>query len=38
LAGLLPGSEAATIHPHPTLSEPIHEATLDAIGMALHKG
>ncbi|MEN6370732.1 MAG: dihydrolipoyl dehydrogenase [Armatimonadota bacterium] len=28
----------ATIHPHPTLSEPIHEAALDTQGMALHKG
>ncbi|MBI2844042.1 MAG: dihydrolipoyl dehydrogenase, partial [Armatimonadetes bacterium] len=28
---------AESIHPHPTLSEPIHEAALDAIGLALHK-
>lgn len=28
---------AASIHPHPTLSEPIHEAALDTMGMALHK-
>jgi dihydrolipoamide dehydrogenase len=27
----------ASIHPHPTLSEPIHEAALDTQGMALHK-
>lgn len=27
----------ASIHPHPTLSEPIHEAALDTEGMALHK-
>jgi dihydrolipoamide dehydrogenase len=27
----------ASIHPHPTLSEPIHEAALDTIGQALHK-
>ncbi len=27
----------ASIHPHPTLSEPLHEAALDTIGMALHK-
>lgn len=27
----------ATIHPHPTLSEPLHEAALDTKGMALHK-
>lgn len=28
----------ATIHPHPTLTEPFHEAALDTEGMALHKG
>ena len=28
---------ASSIHPHPTLCEPIHEAALDATGMALHK-
>lgn len=28
---------AASIHPHPTLSEPIHEAVLDTMGLALHK-
>ncbi|HOM72372.1 MAG TPA: dihydrolipoyl dehydrogenase, partial [Armatimonadota bacterium] len=27
----------ASIHPHPTLSEPIHEAALDTEGKALHK-
>ncbi len=27
----------ATVHPHPTLSEPIHEAALDALGRPLHK-
>lgn len=25
------------IHPHPTLSEPLHEAMLDTMGQALHK-
>ena len=25
-----------TIHPHPTLSEAIHEATADAFGEAIH--
>jgi len=28
----------SSIHPHPTLSEPIHEAALDTEGMAMHKG
>jgi dihydrolipoamide dehydrogenase len=27
----------ASVHPHPTLSEPIHEAALDALGKPLHK-
>jgi dihydrolipoamide dehydrogenase len=27
---------AATIHPHPTMSEAIHEAALDALGEAAH--
>ena len=27
----------ASVHPHPTLSEPIHEAALDALGRPLHK-
>jgi len=26
----------ATIYPHPTLSEVMHEASLDAYGMAIH--
>jgi dihydrolipoamide dehydrogenase len=28
---------AACIHPHPTLSEVVHEAMLDTVDMALHK-
>ncbi|MDO8684093.1 MAG: dihydrolipoyl dehydrogenase, partial [Armatimonadota bacterium] len=28
---------AAAIHPHPTLSEPIQEAAMDALGRAIHK-
>jgi dihydrolipoamide dehydrogenase len=27
----------ATMHPHPTLSEVVHEAALDAEGRAIHK-
>jgi len=28
----------AAIHPHPTLSEPIQEAAMDALGESVHKG
>jgi dihydrolipoamide dehydrogenase len=29
-------SLAATMHAHPTMSEAFHEATLDALGRAIH--
>lgn len=28
---------AGTVHPHPTLSEPLHEAMMDTMGQSLHK-
>jgi len=29
---------ALTMHPHPTVTEPIHEAAAEAHGVALHGG
>jgi hypothetical protein len=31
-----PGDLAATIHPHPTLSESLHEAAALAVGQPVH--